>query len=43
MMPPDITGSVSEVNYITERGAPARLDLVMPLEITGSASVQLTI
>ena len=31
------------VNYITERGVPTRLDLVMPPEITGSVNIQLTI
>ena len=29
------------ISYITERGAPTRLDLVMPPDINGSVSVQL--
>ena len=43
MIQPEITGSVSEVNYITEQGALTRLDLVIQPEITGSVSVQLNI
>ena len=39
----EITGAMSVQLTITERGAPTRLDLVMPQEITGSVSVQLTI
>ena len=42
-MRPDSSGSMHVQLTITEHGTSTRLDLVMPLEIPGLVSVQVTI